>query len=228
MRLRTALLGLAFTLTACEDTKPPAKSQDPLGQASDPGSWEIGPVLDTDNSYSRKLPLRPSPCENALHCIDIGPGQDVHYVTFRHGPLTNKQQIRMRFAVEALEPDSYLRGSTLKGDCSGESPTAVTPYFAHKLNNWQEDGTRWWATFASKQLPLAASTEQYEIVAPLKAEANWTSVISYASAAMPLLFQNNLDNADRIGYTFANCSGFGHGAEAYGKVRFKLLEFTIE
>lgn len=176
------------------------------------GDWEIGPVIGGKN-HSVGLPLHPTASGEGWY-FDFG---EPHYVTRNEGPLTGKSRIRARFRVEG---DGKLFGA------GGEGPTAVTLYFAHRLNDWMNDGTRWWATFAPHY--LLNVPDEFTIDVPLDAAAGWTSVFTLNSKDAPAGFNACKDDAGRIGFTFANHTGWGHGARAVGKVRFHCLEFSVE
>lgn len=219
-----AALAAMFVLTRKE---PPSleKQQDalPPGDLMRADSWQIGPVIG-DKSRSVGMPLHPTQ-DGASWYFDMGEGQDVHYVTARCAPLAGKSRIIMRYRVEPLDEGAFLCGSNLKGECPGNGPTAVTLYFAHRLNNWMGDGLRWWATFATRWLPKGA--DQAEIIAPL--DARWTSVDDFDSESAPGAFADSKEETERVGFTFTNCTGFGHGAQSVdGRVRFRVLAFSIE
>lgn len=178
-------------------------------------AWEIGPIRN-GRSYSHG-PIRPLALGGALG-VPIGAGAEPHYVTFRHGSLQGKTQIRMRFRVEG-PPGVTIYGAK----CPVASPSAVTLYFQHGADNWRTDGGRWWATFAS--VSLTGPMGETEIVAPL--DANWTSVMRMSARTNPGEFAAAKINADRVGFTFANCEGFGHGARATAPVRFVVTSFQV-
>lgn len=185
--------------------------------AQTPGtSWEMGPAIEHRN-YSLGLPRSPDRDADGWG-VAIGPTAEPHYVTFRHGSLRGKTQIRMRFRVDGP------RGAVIHGaKCPTGSPSAVTLYFQREGDDWATDGARWWATFASVQLkgPMAET----EIVAPLNAK--WTSVLSMTADNNPNEFAASKANADRVGFTFANCEGYGHGARATEPVRFVVTSFKV-
>jgi hypothetical protein len=179
------------------------------------GAWEIGPVIDGHN-YSRGL-SRASQFNDGWG-FQIGPQAEPHYVTFKHGSLQGKRQIRMRFRVEGP------RGAKVYGaKCARGSSSAVTLYFQRRGDDWATDGGRWWATFAS--LPLNGPMGETEIVAPLNAQ--WTSVDRMTAQNSPIEFATAKANADRVGFTFANCEGYGHGARATAPVRFVVTGFQV-
>lgn len=178
-------------------------------------AWEIGPVINGRN-YSPGL-SRPSRLADGFS-FTIGPRAEPHYVTFRHGSLAGKSQIRMRFRVEGP------RGAVIHGaKCPTRSPSAVTLYFQRRGDDWATDGARWWASFA--KVTLRGPTAETEIVAPLN--ARWTSVLKMNARTNPNEFAAAKANADRVGFTFANCQGYGHGARATMPVRFVVTSFQV-
>ena len=179
------------------------------------GLWEIGPIINGRN-YSRGL-FRPSPF-GAGFSFPISSTAQPHYVTFRHGSLRGKTQIRMRFRVDGP------RGAIIHGaKCPTGSPSAVTLYFERGDDDWVSDGGRWWATFASVQID--GPKAETEIVAPLN--ANWTSVLKMTASTSPQEFATAKSRASWVGFTFANCEGFGHGARATMPVRFVVTSFKV-
>lgn len=178
-------------------------------------AWEIGPVIDGHN-YSRGLA---SPSQFAYGWgFTIGPTSEPHYVTFSYGSLTGRREIRMRFRVDG-PPGALVYGA----NCPGRSPSAVTLYFQARGDDWSSDGFRWWATFAT--VPIAGPMGETEIEAPL--DANWTSVNIMSGDRNPAEFAAAKTNAGRVGFTFANCDGYGHGARATAPVRFVVTEFEV-
>ena len=190
---------------------------DAMAVAPFPASaWEVGPVINGRN-YSRG-PLRPSPSGAGL-TVAIGPQAEPHYVTFRHGSLRGKRQIRLRFRVEGP------RGAIIYGaKCSTGSPSGVTLFFQREDDDWTTDGGRWWATFAT--VSLNGPMGETEIVAPL--DGRWTSVVAMTAANSPNEFAAAKAYAGRVGFTFANCQGFGHGARATMPVRFVVTRFQVQ
>lgn len=197
----------SMALTAGADAK--------AGAPIPAGAWEIGPVVNQRN-YSLG-PTRPARFERGWG-FTIGPRTEPHYVTFSHGSLRGKTQIRMRFRVEGRS-GAIIHGAT----CPTRSPSAVTLYFQRKGDDWASDGGRWWASFASVRLrgPMAET----QIVAPL--DARWTSVLRMNAKNSPGEFAAAKADADRVGFTFANCRGFGHGARATVPVRFVVTSFEV-
>lgn len=178
-------------------------------------AWEIGPMIGGRN-YSRG-PTRPSLSAAGLS-VAIGPDAEPHYVSFRHGSLQGKRRIRMRFRVEGPS------GAIIYGaKCPTGTPSGVTLFFQRGDDDWASDGGRWWATFAT--VSLAGPKRETEIIAPLN--ANWSSVLSMTAANHPAEFAAAKAATGRVGFTFANCEGFGHGARATMPVRLVVTRFEI-
>jgi hypothetical protein len=211
---------LAFILMSCDEDKPsprPAPTGSPI--------WEIGPITNSGKNYSINMPLHPTGHPDGWS-FDFGPDSEPHYITFRHGPLTGKNIIRMSYRVEAAD-DVKIYGA----GCSVDSASQITLYFQRAGDDWSTDGWRWWATPLS--LPLAKAGE-YSIEARL--DGLWTSVNHFQSQSTPDaipnyvrpdLFNDAKRNADRVGFTFANCVGYGHGARATGPVKFIVTNFEV-
>jgi hypothetical protein len=178
-------------------------------------AWEIGPVIKGRN-YSLGL-FQPTQYERGWG-FTISPRAEPHYVTFRHGSLRGKTQIRMRFRVEGPK-DAIIYGAK----CPKGSPSAVLLYFQRKGDNWRTNGARWWASFA--KVSLRGFMAETEIVAPLN--ARWTSVLKMNAKDHSNEFAAAKANADRVGFTFANCSGYGHGARATVPVKFVVTSFEV-
>ena len=180
------------------------------------GPWEIGPIIRQHN-YSFGLPRIPDN-QAPTWSFAISPTAEPHYVTFSHGSLTGKTQIKMRFRVDG-PPGAVVHGAK----CPSGSPSAVTLYFQREGDDWATDGGRWWATFAS--VALQGPMAEVEIAAPL--DANWTSVLEMTAKHNPNEFAGAKANADRVGFTFGNCEGFGHGARATMPVKFVVSSFEV-
>lgn len=237
MRLRTALLGLAFALTSCEFVKDDEsigevqarRDTDKVTASPTAADWQIGPVIysivdeSKERNYSINMPLRPSQDVAGVIYFDIVPGAEVDYVTFKHPPLSSYRHIRARFAIEAAEGAS-LQGSLENGKCAPGSPTAIFLYFQKLGDNWNAPDGRWWSVAGH----FIQANGQFTLEAPLEPSA-WAPVVLVQNRNLAIDFQTAKAASSRVGFTFANCIGKGHGAIAVGgTVRVKLLEFTIE
>jgi hypothetical protein len=170
--------------------------------------WQVGPVIDGRN-HSKGTGIVPN--ADGSFSIAINPTAEPHYVTRRHGPLTGKQEIRLRYRVqgEAIYNPPFCNLGT------------VTIHLQREGDDWQADGYRWWATFATRAL----ASGEYEIVAPLN--GRWTSIYTANSETHAGLFARALAETERVGFTFGNCDGYGHGANASAPVEFTALSFEV-
>lgn len=167
---------------------------EPQGWTADTDGNDYGTKVEADGSFD--FPQTPS---------------SVHYVTKACDGLTGKQ-IRLKYRIE---------GGPLYAASDPKAPTiGPTIYFERKGDDWQTDGMRWWATFAS---PSPIVPGEFEIIVPF--DAKWTSVEHYNSVDNRASFLAALNNAARVGFTFGGGSGYGHGV--YGSGRFTLLAFEL-
>jgi hypothetical protein len=216
--LLPALL-LAMFSTATIAAKP-VTAADPM----DANAWEIGPITPTQN-YSVNMPLSPSPHPDGWSFDIPYPNAEaghVHYVTFKHGPLTGKTRIVLRYRLEMADrvqlvptkeqPNSY--------------PSILTLYFQRRDDDWSGRGKyetyRWWATFHSA-MPLTAG--EHELSVPL--DGNWTAIQTSSAATNPKGFRDAIRDAERVGFTFGGGDGYGHGVYATGPARFVVTSFQV-
>lgn len=215
--MNRAVLAICLTLAACDEGS--SRNQPPQNPANamSPAAWDLLTVAPgASDGYAVNMPPNPSPHPEGFS-FNFGPDAEPHYVTFRHGSLTGKTAILIRYRVEAA-PETIIFGK----ECPVTSPSGVTLYFQKSGDDWRSDGGRWWATFATATLSGAS---EGEIIAPL--QGAWTSVYRMTAAANPGEFASAKDNADRVGFTFGNCTGFGHGARATGPVTFVVTDFQV-
>lgn len=214
----------ALLLAVCSPAGVAAK---PAGLANpmDPGAWEIGPVTPTRN-YSVNMPPSPSPHPNGGWYFDIPyPTAEVghvHYVTFRHGSLSGKSRIVIRYR---LEMGAGVQLVPTKQPPNG-LPSQLTLYFQRRGDDWSGRGKfetyRWWATFATV-MPITAG--EHELSVPL--DGNWTAVQTSSAANNPKGFRDAIRDAERVGFTFGGGDGYGHGVYATGPARFVVTSFQI-
>jgi hypothetical protein len=216
--MKYLLFAVALFLTACgggggSSTRPrPLPTPQNLLTSS---VWQLGPIIDGKN-YSEGVPAPVATTEGLAFTVPQLP-YSIHYVTMAYGSLAGTTLIRMQGRIEA-DPDVQLLGA----NCP-PGPTALTLYFQEKNDDWNTDGKRWWATFATTEAGLA---ESFEIVAPL--DGPWTSVEKKTAANDPGDFTEAKQNAARVGFTFRNCTGYGHGAYATGPARIIVTSFAVE
>jgi hypothetical protein len=187
------------------------------GNATNPNDWQIGPIIGSTN-YSTDLPLHPLKSDGIFSFSWNPKTSSAHYVTYVNGPIVSKNQIRMKFRLE---------GDRLYGtNCSEDGSSEITVYLQRSGDDWSGTGKyetyRWWATFAS----TPTKNGDFEIIAPF--DQKWTSVETSNSIDNKQEFLSALSNCERIGFTFANCTGYGHGASSIGNTKFTLLEWIVE
>lgn len=222
MRL-TSIAALALTLAACGggggQDRPRTVPRAPAAVVNvmDPANWEIGPAIDGKN-HSVGLPVHPYAVPDGW-AFDLSPSTSVHYVTARLGPLTGKTRLVLDYRIEA-DPGVELLPSTGTAGMPGVGPTL---YFQRSGDDWDTDGWRWWASFASP-LPVVPGT--FEISVPL--DGPWTSVEHMTAASNPAEFAAAKANADRVGFTFGGGTGLGHGLYATGHARVIVTSFRME
>ena len=213
---RACVLAAVVLLAACGGER-----EDPPGDPARAESWQIGPIIRGRN-YSEGAPLRPSPTPAGGWHIDLPQAPSgVHYVTFRHGPLTGKSRIVMRYRVEA-DP-----GVKIVPAADPKLPSIVTLYFQRRGDDWSGVGEyetyRWFATFAS-HTPIEPG--EREMVAPLG--DLWTAVETSSARSNPAAFRAALAEADRVGFVLGGGDGYGHGAWATGRARLTVIDFRVE
>jgi hypothetical protein len=217
MIFRAVTLGAFVLLGACGDT---AGAQ-PRAAASNAGAWTVGPIIRGRN-YSKNVALHPSPRRGGGFQIELprAPGS-IHYVTFRHGPLTGKRRIIMHYRVEADPGVRFLAAS------DGKSASMISLYFQRAGDNWSGRGRfetyRWYATFAT-QTPLTPG--DHLIVAPL--DGRWTAVETSTARNDPAAFRAAVVAADQVGFVLGGGDGYGHGVFATGRARLIVTDFRVE
>ena len=193
----------------------------PSGNHADSSGWVIGPLIQGRN-YSRGMPLRPTPRRAGGWQVELPrPPASLHAVTFRHGSLTGKSRIVMRYRIEA-DPGVRILPRTSPG-----SPSIITLFFQRGGDNWSGRGPfeayRWYATFAS-QSPITPG--ERVMVAPLS--GNWTAVERSSARSNPAAFRAAVVGADQVGFVLGGGDGFGHGIFATGRARLIVTSFRVE
>src|SRR5687768_11245593 len=99
-------------------------------------SWQIGPIIGNKN-YSVNMPLNPLPHPNGGWYFDIphsnAEAGHVHYVTFKHGSLSTKTRIVMRYRVEMAEG---VRLVPTKEPATTGLQSMLTLYFQRRDDDW--------------------------------------------------------------------------------------------
>jgi len=216
-RLRLALV-LSLVLFGSVGASKPATAVNPM----DPAVWEIGPIIAGQN-YSVNMPLSPSPHPQGWSFDFPQPDKaagHVHYLTFKHGSLTGKTRILLRYRIEA-EPGVQFFPTNYPG-----SPSILSLYFQRRGDNWSGTGRfeayRWWSTFRT-HTPLTPG--EHELLVGL--EENWTAVQSSTASNNLNGFRAAIRDAERVGFAFGGGDGFGHGVYATGPARFVVTSFQV-
>lgn len=247
-------LSAALLLAACEGGSRENMTASTCGTVPNPSgmmnaaSVFIGPDLPKWGNQSPGMPTHPTPAEGGGWHFDVPIGVDrpletgprksipkVDYVTFNHGPLSGKTQIRLRYRLD-LEPGAEVR-AVPEQDPLGRWPALMTVYFQRKGDNWSAQGRydtyRWYASAHDVKLEAG----EYQLVVPLN--EGWTSANrstdGSAVSANPTLVPDpagfNAAKADTgcVGIVFGgNEVGRSHGMRATGPARFTLLDFKTE
>ena len=211
---------LAFGIAAAAPVgaAKPTASANPM----DASAWEIGPITPTRN-YSVNMPLTPSPHADGWYFDFPQPESaagHVHYLTFKHGPLTGKSRIVLRYRIEA-EPGVQFYPTKYPGWQS-----ILTIYFQRRGDDWTGRGKfeayRWWATFRS-HAPLTPGEHELSV----SLDENWTAVGTSSAANNPKGFRDAIREAERVGFTFGGGDGYGHGVYATGPSKFVVTGFQV-
>jgi hypothetical protein len=218
-----ALSGIATAMAFTMALAPPATAAKPA-TGVDPmqaSAWEIGPITPTAN-YSVNMPLTPAPHPDGWFFDFPQPDKEaghVHYLTFRHGSLTGKSRIVMRYRIEA-DPGVQFYPTNFPG-----SSSTLTLYFQRRGDDWsgrgKYEGYRWWATFRS----VSITPGEHELSVGL--DETWTAVGTSTAANNSKAFRDAIRDAERVGFTFGGGDGYGHGVYATGPARFVLTRFEI-
>jgi len=203
------------------------------GGTLDPAAWHIGPRLPGDwGNRSPGMPEHPAPAPDGWQIdlpigvdLPLGEGPKVGYLTFRHGPLTGKRRIRMRYRLE-MDPDVRVL-AVPEIDPASHIPARLTLYFQREGDDWSGRGEfeayRWWHTAAIHYL----AEGEHEIVAPLG--SGWSAVETSTLASNWPGFLAAIDETCCVGFVLGgNEIGLGHGARATGKARMTVTHFQVE
>lgn len=217
--MRCTALVLALSLLACDEDADAKRRPKPPPPPTGPvcSDWEIGPVISGYN-YSLGLPLHPTLEANGECSFAISTTAEPHYITRAINGLAGKTKMTLVYRAEGAV------GTLIHGKgCAVTSPSSIVPYFQRAGDNWSADGYRWWAPYARIRLDKPSAGA----VAVLFA-GPWVAHYSLTAVANPTQFAAAKTNAGRIGFTFANCEGQGHGARATAPVKFVIASFTVE
>lgn len=212
------IVAFGILAAAPAEAAKPVTGADPM----DASVWEIGPITPTRN-YSVGMPLSPLPHPDGWSFDFPQPDKaagHVHYLTFKHGPLTGKTRIVLRYRIEA-EAGVQIYPTNYPGAAS-----TLTMYFQRRGDDWSGKGKfeayRWWSTFRH-HVPLTPG--EHELSVGL--DENWTAVQSSTAANNPKAFRDAIRDTERVGFTFGGGDGYGHGVYATGPARFVLTGFEV-
>lgn len=206
--LKTLAVFALLFLTACNDSGGSPPAPPPASQ------WTI--------SYSEGTPptLTPQPGGGYSVLIPPAPGS-IHYVSRTTSPLPAGATIRLSFLLTGT-------GIALPKAGTDTPPATVRLYFQRTGDDLSGRGQfeffRWW----SKPINIAGDGS-YNIAAAL-APSEWTSVYGRAGndPAAGTLFQDALNNAGQVGFTFGGQSFAGHGVTATNAdLTFFLQAYTV-
>jgi hypothetical protein len=223
--IRKSIKRKAMTRSTCGETAQP-------GGTTNPANWFIGPVLSEHQGGNKSpgMPAHPSAVEGGFTFaipqgidLPLKTGPKVDYLTFRHGPLTGKTLIRMRYRLEReAGVEVYAVPEQVP---TSRAPAQLTMHFQREGDDWTARGKfeayRWYRPAGYLQ------DGEHEIVVPL--DSGWTATQHSTSASNPSGFKDAIDHACCVGIVFGgNEVGYGHGMRATGPARFSVLEFTVE
>lgn len=209
---------MPVSLTARTSVSPPIAVM-PTPTPTAAAAWEIGPIIDGVNrSVGMPNSLQdlafdfPQPDQNVGH---------VHYVTFRHGSLTGKSRITLRYRIDAAP------GVQILPKDYPQLTSSITLYFQRRNDNWSAQGNyqyyRWYAS-AQTVRPLVAG----ENTITVSLNDVWTPVLTGTSLDAPDAFAAAKADADRVGFVLGGGDGLGHGVYATGMARFTVIAFEVQ
>lgn len=215
----------AMTASTCGHTAHP-------GGTLDHSAWFIGPVLSKHQGGNKSpgMPAHPALTSEGFAFdipvgidLPLGTGPKVDYLTFRHGPLTGKTQIRMRYRLERSDPGVEVY-AVPEQQQHARAPAQITLYFQREGDDWTTRGEfeayRWY----SPQGHLAEG--EHEVVVPL--DSGWGATQMSTCLSNPAAFRAAIDNACCAGLVFGgNEVGYGHGMRATGPARFTITAFEV-
>jgi hypothetical protein len=199
-----------------------------------PSAWHIGPRSRVWGNRSPGMPEHPAAHPEGFS-IDIptSPTSQVGYVTFNHGSLTGKHQIRMRYRVE-LEEGAKLyavREDNPQPDGVTAYPAMMTMYFQRAGDDWSAGGPfetyRW---FAARGRDNYLREGEHELLIPLSAAADiWSATQGSVAVDKPVDFVTAKDNACCVGFVFGgNERSVGHGMRSTAPARLVVMDFIVE
>jgi hypothetical protein len=215
---------IKMTVSTCGSTAYP-------GGTLRPDAWHIGPNLLVFGNKSPGMPPHPSPDPQGFSIdlpvgvnLPLKTGPKLGYVTFNHGPLTGRREIRMTYTL-THDVDTLVL-AVPEQNPEAAYPAQITLYFQREGDDWTGAGKyesyRWYATFSSSYLRPGTHT----IIVPL--DGNWSAIATSTAANNPLAFQTAKAEACCVGFVCGgNEVGYGHGIRATGPAKFTVHEFSV-
>jgi hypothetical protein len=202
MLVAATILALAISFLAFVLIRKHKREAMPSGWTAITDGNDYGVKVEPDGSFT--FPLFPS---------------SIRYVTRGCAGLSGKG-IRLRYRIDADSGVKFL------GAKDGME-VSVGPFlhFQRKGDDWSGTGAmetfRWWLAAAPPLTP-----GEHEIVGLFGDDRGAVERANNSDHAAE--FSKALSEASRVGFTWPNAEGKGHGLYATGKSRFTLLEFAVE
>jgi hypothetical protein len=210
----------AALLTIAASSMPAAAM--PAPYPSWAAAWQIGPIIGGKN-YSAGMPLHPSMGRRGWFIDFPYPTVEaghVHYITLNHGPLTGKNEIVMRYRIEANPGVRFVPRET------PGVPATLSLFFQRRGDTWTARGRyatyRW---YAPSQTVMPITPGEHSVTVSLN--DNWTSVNGRAAAADPMGFREAVDDAEKVGIVLGSAGARGHGVYATGPARLTVTSFQV-
>ena len=204
-------------------TSEPRPAQPGRVEAPAAAAWEIGPIIRGRN-YSVGMPLHPARADEGwtIHFpYPSAQAGQVHYVTFRPGPLRDRTRIVVHYRIDAAPGARFVSVEM------PERPATISLYLQRRGDNWTARGRfdryRW---YAPAQSVAVLTPGEHEMIVDLGDPA-WRSVMGTAASADPRGFAEALADTDRIGIVLGNIKRRGHGVYATGPSRLTITGFEI-
>jgi hypothetical protein len=194
-----------------------------------PSFWHIGPRSRVWGNRSPGMPEHPGyHPEGFVIDLPTHEASQVGYVTFNHGSLAGKTQIRMRYRLE-LSPGAKVYAVSQADRSSTVYPAMLTLYFQREGDDWSAGGKfetyRWFATLANDGNNYLREGE-VEIVVPL--ERVWTATQDSNAVDQRPAFEAAKASACCVGFVLGgNENSVGHGARSTGDARLVVTKFEV-
>jgi hypothetical protein len=174
----------------------------PAGWTAITNGKDYGTKVESDGSFD--FPVAPN---------------SVHYVTGACDSLAGAKGLRLRYRIDA-DPGVKFLGA------KDNQEITVGPFLHFQCGGitWTGEGEdetrRWWPDAAPTLTP-----GEHEIEALFTDE--WGAVETSTNRTHPDAFAAALKDAARVGLTWPNMEGKGHGLYATGNARFTLVDLSV-